>query len=101
MVFKNHKQVDYRIMDFIDTEQLEINFQLTNYLFPKNSQRKNAFLAVCWCLNKVVNLHDINELAPFGGLIGPGASLMDKWLKHFKIFRLHAFFLRCFWLHEE
>ena len=80
------------MMKFVDIEQLENNFQLTNYLFPENSQRKNAFLAVCWCLNKEVNLHDINDLAPFGGLIGPGDSLMDKWLKHFKIFRLHAIF---------
>ena len=32
------------------------------------------------------------KLAPFGGLIGPGDRLMDKWLKHFRIFRLHAIF---------
>ena len=79
-------------MEFIDTEQLENNSQLTNYLFPKNSQHKKSFLAVCWCLNKEFNLHDINELAPFVGLIGPGESLMDKWLKHFGLFWLHAIF---------
>ena len=32
------------------------------------------------------------KLAPFGGLIGPGDRLMNKWLKHFRIFRLHAIF---------
>ena len=76
----------------IDYQQLEDNFNLMNYLFTKNSRRKNAFLAVCYCLDKNVNLHDINDLAPYGGLIGPGNSFMDTWFKHSKVFRLHAIF---------
>ena len=63
-----------------------------SYLFPRNTLRKNAFLAVCYCIDKDVNLWDINDMAEFGGLIGPGNSILDKYFKHFKIFRLHAIF---------
>ena len=61
-----------------------------SYLFPSNTLRKNAFLAVCYCIDKNVNLCDINDMAEFGGLIpGPGNSILDK---YFKIFRIHALF---------
>ena len=31
-------------------------------------------------------------MAEFGGLLGPGNSILGKYFKHFKIFRLHAIF---------
>lgn len=65
---------------------------MVSYLFPKNTRRKNAFLAVCYCINNEIKLHDVNALAEFGGLIGPGNSKLDQYFKHFKIFRLHAIF---------
>ena len=80
------------MIKFIDIQELEHNFNLMNWMFSKNSRRKNAFLAVCYCLNNEVDIEEINELVPFGGLIGPGNSGLDAWFKHFKIFRLHAIF---------
>ena len=71
---------------------LENNFNLVNSIFPKNTRRKNAFLAVCYSLNKDISLHEINELAIYGGLIGPGNSGLDKFLNRFKLFRLHVIF---------
>ena len=41
-------------------------------------------------LNKDISLHEINELAIYGGLIGPGNSSLDKFLNRFNLFRLHA-----------
>ena len=80
------------MIKFIDIQELEHNFNLMNWMFSKKSRRKNAFLAVCYCLNNEVDFEEINELAPFGDLIGPGNSGLDAWFKHFKIFRLHAIF---------
>ena len=31
-------------------------------------------------------------MAEFGGLIGPGYNILDKYFKHFKIVRLHTIF---------
>ena len=76
----------------LSSEAPENNFNLVNYIFPKNTRRKNAFLAVCYSLNKDISLHKINELAMYGGLIGPGNSGLDNFLNHFKLFRLHAIF---------
>ena len=39
------------MIKFIDFQELEHNFNLMNRMFSKNSRRKNAFLAVCYCLN--------------------------------------------------
>ena len=77
---------------FLSSEALEDNFNLVNYIFPKNTRRKNAFLAVCYSLNKDISLHEINEVATYGGLIGPGNSCLDGFFNHFKVFRLHAIF---------
>ena len=80
----------------LSSEALENNFNLVNNILPKNTRRKNAFLAVCYGLNKDISLHEINELAIYGGLIGPGNSGLDKFLNRFKLFRLHAIFLDAF-----
>ena len=76
----------------LGSEALKNNFDLLNYIFPKNLRRKNAFLAACYSLNKDVSLHKIIELAIYGGLIGPGHSGLDNFLNRFKLFRLHAIF---------
>ena len=78
--------------ELVDVQQLKDNFDQVNYLFPRNPKNKNAFLGVCYCLDKNVNLHDINDFAPYGGLIGPGKTYMDRCLKYFKLFRMHAVF---------
>lgn len=73
-------------------QELEDTLNQVTYLFPKNNRRKNAFLAVCYCIDKEINLRDVNDFAEFGGLIGPGNSCLDKYFRHFKLFRLHAIF---------
>ena len=85
----------------ISSEALKNCFELVNYIFPKNTRRKNAFLAVCCSLNKDISLHEINELATYGGLIGPGNSGLDKFLNRFKLFRLHAIFHDAFGFMES
>ena len=65
---------------------------MITYLFPKNTRRKNAFLAVCYSINIEINLQFVNQFAEFGGLIGPGESKLDHFFKCSKIFRLHAIF---------
>ena len=78
--------------ELVDVQQLKDNFDQVNYLFPENPKSKNAFLAVWYWIDKNVNLHDINDFAPYGGLIGPGKSYMDRCLNYFKLFRMHAVF---------
>ena len=78
--------------ELVDLKQLKGNFDQVNYLFPRNPKSKNAFLAVCYCLDKNVNPYDINDFAPHGGLIGPSKSYMDRSFKYFKLFRMHAVF---------
>ena len=80
------------MQELVDVQQLKDIFDQVNYLFPRNPKSKNAFLAVCYCLGKTVNLHAINDFPPYGGLIGPGKSYMDRCLKYFKLFRMHAVF---------
>ena len=80
----------------LSSESLENNFNLVNYFFPKNTRRKNAFLAVCYSLNKDISLHEINELAIYGGLIGRDNNLLDNFLNRFNLFRLQAIFHNAF-----
>ena len=76
----------------LTAQELDDTLNKITFLFPKNSRRKNAFLAVCYSLNNEINLRYVNELAEFGGLIGPGNSNFDFFFKFFKVFRLHAIF---------
>ena len=68
------------------------NFNAVNYLLPKNTTTKNAFLAVCRYLDENVDLRKVNALAQSGGKIGPGDSKLDDYLNFSKILRLHAIF---------
>ena len=58
----------------LTANELECKLYIITFLFPKISRRKNAFSAVYHSINKEVNLHVINEMAEFGGLIGPGTA---------------------------
>ena len=78
--------------ELVDRKQLEDNFNLVNYLFPRNPKIKNAFLAVYYCLDKNVFLYVINDMAPIGGLIGIPESYTDRCLSFIKIWRMHAVF---------
>ena len=68
------------------------NFSLCRSLFKNNSDNKNAFLAVCLTIDPECILSEVNKKAPFGGLIGPGDSLLHNYFKHSKIIRCHAIF---------
>ena len=80
------------MQELVDVQQLKDKFNLVNYLFPRNPKSKNAFLAVCYCLDKSVNLHDLHHFAPYGGLIGPSKNYMDRCSSYFELFRMHAVF---------
>ena len=58
----------------------------------KTQETKNAFLAVCLLIDPTCNLTEINESAPYGGLIGPGNSILHNYCKNSKLLRVHAIF---------
>ena len=76
----------------LTVHDLECTLNMITFLVPRNSRRKNAFVAVCYRMNKEVNLRFINKMAEFGYLIGPGSSIFDRYFTYFKLFRLHAIF---------
>ena len=80
----------------LTAQELDDTLNRITLLFPKKTRRKNAFLAVCYSLNNEKNLRYFNDLAEFGGLIGPGNSTLDFFFKCFKVFRLHAIFRDAF-----
>ena len=80
----------------VTPRELDDTLKMITYLFPKNTRRKNAFLAVCYSINNEINLQFVNQFAGFGGLIGPGESNLDHFFKCSKIFRLHAIFRDAF-----
>ena len=84
--------------ELVDLQQLKDKFNLVIYLFPRNLRSKNRFLAVCYCLDKNVNLHHLKEFVPYGRLNGPGKNYMDRRLSYFKLFRMHAVFHDAFGL---
>ena len=77
----------------LTARELDDTLNKITFLFPKNTQRKNAFLAVCYSLNNEINLRYVNELAEFGGLIGPGNSNWDFFSNVSKYFGFMQFFM--------
>ena len=59
-------------------------------MFPENEKRKNCFLAACKIWDENINLEEINQKFPHGGLIGYGNSFLDFFFDRLKVFRLHA-----------
>ena len=68
------------------------NFTVLTERYPANEKSKNAFLAVCLTIQPDCDIEEISKLCPFGGLIGPGNSQLDTYLKFSKIIRVHAIF---------
>ena len=66
------------------------NFDLIKHDFSSNTKRKNYFLCTCIVLDPNINLKEMDQKFPFGGLIGYGNSCMDYFFANSKIFRLHA-----------
>ena len=66
------------------------NFDLIKHDFSSNTKRKNYFLCTCFVLDPNINLKEIDQKFPFGGLIGYGNSCRDYFFANSKIFRLHA-----------
>ena len=77
----------------LTAQELDDTLNKITFLFPKNTRRKNAFLAVCYSLNNEINLRYVNELAEFGGLIGPGNSNLDFFSNVSKYFGFMQFFV--------
>ena len=53
------------------------NFDLIKYKFSSNTKRKNRFLCTCFVLDPNINLKEMDQKLPFGGLIGYGNFCMD------------------------
>lgn len=58
--------------------------------FPENGIRKNLFLSACKSFDNNIELNTVNDLFPYGGLIGINDSYLDVFLKYSKVFRMHA-----------
>ena len=65
-------------------------FEIIKQDFSSNTKRKNLFLCTCIVLDPDINLKEMDQKFPFGGLIGYGNSCMDYFFAKSKIFRLHA-----------
>ena len=59
-------------------------------MFPDKEKRKDCFLAACKIWDQNINLEEIDQNFPHGGLIGYGNSILDFFLARSKVFRLHA-----------
>ena len=58
--------------------------------FEHNRVRKIFFLSACFCWNSRIFLRKMDQKYKFGGTIGHGASYLEVFFRHFKVFRLHA-----------
>ena len=65
-------------------------FEIIRQDFSSSTKRKNLFLCTCIVLDPDINLKEMDQKFPFGGLIGYGNSCMDYFFANSKIFRLHA-----------
>ena len=77
----------------LTAQELDDTLNKITFLFPENTQRKNAFLAVCYSLKNETNLRCVNELAKFGGIIDPGNSNFDFFPNVSKYFGFMQFFM--------
>ena len=81
-------------MTFTDSDLRKIAFYhvVICLLFEENSDRKNLFIAICLRLNTNIDLHEISEECPYGGLVGSGNSKLELVLGRFRLFQIHAAF---------
>ena len=77
----------------LSAQQLDDTLNTITFLFPKSNRRKNTFLAVCYNLNNKIYLRFVNEVAEFGGLMGPGNSNLNFFSSVLKYFGCMQFFM--------
>ena len=65
-------------------------FEIIKQDFSSITKRKNLFLCTCIILDPDINLKELDQKFPFGGLIGYGNSCMDYFFANSKILKLHA-----------
>ena len=63
------------------------NFDLIKHDFSSNTKRKNYFLCTCIILDSNINLKEMDQKFPFGGLIGYGNS----WITFLQIQKFSEF----------
>ena len=61
-------------------------FEIIRQDFSSNTKRKNLFLFTCIFLDPDINLKEMDQKFPFGGLIGYGNSCMDYFLANSSTF---------------
>ena len=66
-------------------------------MFLKNKGRKNGFPAACNIWDQNVNLDEMDQNLPHGGLIECGNSILDFFLPRSKVFSLHAILHHSAW----
>ena len=57
------------------------NFDLIKYDFSSNTKGKNYVFCTCIVLDPNINLKEMDQKFPFGGLNGYGNSCMDYFLQ--------------------
>lgn len=73
-----------------DLLRIQRIFHGVSRLYLNNSDRHNYFLSVCKHLASDIDLEVVNEMFPYGGMIGINNSMLDVLLGRLKVFRLHA-----------
>ena len=58
-------------------------FEIIRQDFSSNTRRKNLFLCTCIVLDPDINLKEMDQKFPFGGLVGYGNSCMDYFFANF------------------
>ena len=79
-----------KLMDIVILVNIFICYGSILSMFPQKEKSKNCFLAACKICEENINLVEINQKFPYGGLIGYGNSFSDFFFARLKVFRLHA-----------
>ena len=74
----------------MDLYKIHLLFIPISAEFPRNTIRKNYFLAACKFIFPEVDLELVDSACKYGGKIGINNSKLDLIFRHSKIFRLHA-----------
>ena len=68
-------------------------FEIIRQDFSSNTKRKNLFLCTCIVLSPDINLKEMDQKFPIGGLIGYGNSCMDYFLQTPKFLDYMQFYM--------
>ena len=69
------------------------NFDLIKFEFSSNTNTKNYFICTCIILDPNINLKEMDQKFPFGGLIGYGNSCTDYFLQIQKFSEFKQFYM--------